>query len=134
MAMTESDQSSAVWQNGLNQLRTLLANEVVQDLLTLGTVVGLRVNSKSQEQQKRENREVCLTEKELFEAIELLPMRRVKFGMMIVPSSAFPLISWNTASGNHTYCTDSIEAQTARTQITQPKIKIRRIVNCYIDS
>ncbi len=76
---------------------------------------------------------MCLTEKELVAAIELPPMRRVKFGMMVVPSSAFPSSSWNTASGNHTYCIE-IEAQTVRTQITQPKIKIRRVVNCYIDS
>jgi hypothetical protein len=43
MLITESDHNLAVVQKGiLNQLRTLLADEVVQTLLTLGTVVGLR--------------------------------------------------------------------------------------------
>ena len=51
--------------------------------------------------QKTGLQEKGLTEKEVCAATELLPTRRVKFGMSVVPSSELSLSSWKTESNNH---------------------------------
>jgi len=44
---------------------------------------------------------VGLTEKAVCAATELLPIRRVKFGISVVPTSELPLSNWKTEPGKH---------------------------------
>jgi hypothetical protein len=51
--------------------------------------------------QERNSREVSLTENDVCAATELLPMRRVKFAIRVVPTSELSLSSWKTESNNY---------------------------------
>ncbi len=42
-----------------------------------------------------------LTEKAVCAATELLPIRRVKFGISVVPTSELPLSNWKTETSKH---------------------------------